>query len=341
MSVELLRHLRRRYAFDATPGAHDLGVYHVPFDELLGGVRVEGRLARGVRAGERIAVIGGGGSGKSSVIAGVLGATAEGIAPVFVPLMGSAPELLTDVTHVIDRILDVVLGAARAAQRLEGDDVVRLRDHATAERTVERVGTASVELALPWMRPTLGREVHELARSGGGLPIEDRIDLVTDVLRRVSGHDLQPVLVFDDTDRWLAGRRRNAVPGFFGPVLRTVNELPASLVVSVNRDYEPRRDVLAHLDTVVEVPDLETSSQLRALLDRRVEANVVDTGFGGATAADVFDGRAVTALFQYYRRRGVYLREVIQLAHRAVGECADQGEAIVTEWFVQGSLPDR
>ncbi len=341
MSLELLRHLRSHYAFDATPGVHDLGVYHVPFDELLGGVRVEGRLARGVRAGERIAVVGGGGSGKSSVIAGVLGGDARGIAPIVVPLLGSAPERLTDPMHVIDRVLDVVLGAARAAERLHADEVEALRLAATGDRTVERVRTAAVELALPWLRPNLGREVRELAETRGGLPIEDRIDLVADVLRRVAGDDLQPVLVFDDTDRWLAGQLRNAVAGFFGPVLRTVNELPASLVVSVNRDYEPRRDVLAHLDTVVEVPDLESSGQLRALLDRRVAANVAGTEYAGAAAADVFDGRAVTALFHYYGRRGVYLREVIQLAHRAIGECVDHGEGIVTKWFVQGSLPDR
>ena len=34
MSLDLLRRLREVHAFDASPLRHDLGIYHVPFDEL-------------------------------------------------------------------------------------------------------------------------------------------------------------------------------------------------------------------------------------------------------------------------------------------------------------------
>ena len=34
MIHDLLVHLAKRYAFDATPAFADLGVYHVPFDSM-------------------------------------------------------------------------------------------------------------------------------------------------------------------------------------------------------------------------------------------------------------------------------------------------------------------
>ncbi len=78
MSRELLVHLADRYSFDASPSFIDLGTYHVPFDDLTGGSRVEARIAAGSRRGERTVLVAESGSGKSSVISHVLGPAVPG-----------------------------------------------------------------------------------------------------------------------------------------------------------------------------------------------------------------------------------------------------------------------
>lgn len=74
-----LEALADAYAFESSPRRADLGVLHVPFDELTGSNRTEARLDASVRRHEPIALIGASGCGKSSVIAHVLGPTAEGV----------------------------------------------------------------------------------------------------------------------------------------------------------------------------------------------------------------------------------------------------------------------
>ena len=81
-----LEALANAYAFESSPGRADLGVLHVPFDELTGSNQTEARLGASVRRHEPIAVIGASGCGKSSVMAHVLGPKAEGVVPVYVPL---------------------------------------------------------------------------------------------------------------------------------------------------------------------------------------------------------------------------------------------------------------
>ena len=85
MSLDLLRRLREVHAFDASPLRHDLGIYHVPFDELAPGQSPEARLAGAARRGERTAVVGRSGveelRAESAATVGQLGDTPEPIHP--------------------------------------------------------------------------------------------------------------------------------------------------------------------------------------------------------------------------------------------------------------------
>lgn len=49
MSIELLMRLQEAHAFDHAPLRHDLGVYHVPFEELVPGQTPETTLIGAVR----------------------------------------------------------------------------------------------------------------------------------------------------------------------------------------------------------------------------------------------------------------------------------------------------
>jgi hypothetical protein len=66
VSRELILALRRDAVLDPTPLPEDLAALHVPFDQMLGDVRVEHALREAAAAAERIAVVGAMGAGKSS-----------------------------------------------------------------------------------------------------------------------------------------------------------------------------------------------------------------------------------------------------------------------------------
>ncbi len=82
MTLARLKLLRDNYAFDATPKFNDVGVYHVPFESMSAGTPVERRFRDGALRGERIALIGDSGCGKTSLVSYVLGPTAESVAPI-------------------------------------------------------------------------------------------------------------------------------------------------------------------------------------------------------------------------------------------------------------------
>lgn len=110
MSYHLLRRLQAAHAFDPSPIRHDLGVYHVPFDELVPGASPEDRLAGATRRGERIAIVGG--SGKSSLIEHVLGPASPGIAPIPVPVFGEPATTVTSVQAVAGLIIQTLVNHA-------------------------------------------------------------------------------------------------------------------------------------------------------------------------------------------------------------------------------------
>lgn len=339
--MSVLEFLRDAYAFAGTPGFHDLGDLHVPFDDLLGVRSVEARLARGVRVGERIAVVGVGGSGKSSVVSHVLGPTAAGVAPITVPLTGLQSDA-ADPVAVLDRLIEVVLDAARSARALPDEAIEAVTAEALSKDGGRRAQwRASIDVGLPWLRGSLAREIERQAGGAGGLRPDQKLQVVAHVTSMIAADDLQPVLVFDDSDRWIGGDTAAAVRGFFVDVLRMVNELRVALVVAVHPHYfvdHPRQQILGVLDTLVEVPALPSSSALEAVLGRRIALHTAGTDFDGTGARDVFDGHALAALFSFYQRPGKVVRHAIKVAHQALVDAADQGESVVTSWFVHAAV---
>ena len=156
MSIELLLELQEAHAFDHAPLRRDLGVYHVPFNKLVPEENPEAILAGVARRGERAAVVGQSGSGKSSLIEHVLGPLTPGIAPIAVPIFAEPDDTVTKVQSVAGLIIQTLtdradLGDEERADVLEG---------ASAKRTVTRRGRRITGLSLGGSWISVGLQVE-------------------------------------------------------------------------------------------------------------------------------------------------------------------------------------
>jgi ABC-type dipeptide/oligopeptide/nickel transport system ATPase component len=99
VSREPLAQMQEVHAFDPAPRRselHDLHDLHVPFDEMTGGHGCEQSLGDALRRRNRVALVGIGGSGKSSVTQSVLGPLVEGLAPLPITVAIEKPEIAQD-----------------------------------------------------------------------------------------------------------------------------------------------------------------------------------------------------------------------------------------------------
>lgn len=119
LSLELLQ---QNYVFEATPVSADLGPLHVRFDELTGVTSTEVRVSAAINRGEPVALIGRSGSGKSSVIAHILGPLAEDLAPMTVPVAAMSSEIVDSPASLVDHLLGTVALAAKKAMLVVDTD---------------------------------------------------------------------------------------------------------------------------------------------------------------------------------------------------------------------------
>ena len=256
MSHSLLSHLADRYTFDGSPSFADLGAYHVPFDDLTNSARVEGRIGAGVARGERIALIAQAGSGKSSIISHVLGPTVGGIAPIVTPVR-PLESGATSPARIADELL--LLLSRYADQVVALDDTTQVAG-STRQLTHSHRYSSGVGLAVGWLRGDLARDVTRQTQTDQPISLREKTELLGQAFDRIRADDLQPIVVFDDTDRWLSDQDTATVSNFLRDIVRWLTELPASVVVATHTHYfdrgVPRSELLEFLDTQVEVPKL-------------------------------------------------------------------------------------
>ena len=136
-----------------------------------------------------------------------------------------------------------------------------------------------MSLALGWFKGDLSKDLVAQVQYDQRISLAEKAATVDAALRRIYGDVLQPVIVFDDTDRWTtAGDDVGVVANFFGEIIRWFTEFPASIVVATHSRYFDlgidRQDLLQFLDTRVEIPALPHPAALHEILGRRVALNV-------------------------------------------------------------------
>jgi hypothetical protein len=343
---ELLRHLHRSAAFHPTPDTNRLAAYYVPFSELAPPSQPERKLRETLAGRGSVSLVGGRGVGKSSMIEAVLGPLEESLAPIPVR-MGHEPEqTIIDADLFVRHVCATIVRYAREADSI-GDAEARdaLRDAGIMARSS---ASRTIKFGAPkWMLTgEVSREVSQTAESiedaRSAAEVWDVIARVVDVIRH---QNLAPVIVFDDTDRWLrvpGVDHTSRVAAFFGQSLRSLVDVGAPLVVAVHNDYlsmEAYPRLTEGLFTnQVTVPSLATRDALRRVIDRRVECETD----GASNGSDVFSEAAVDRLFVHYETvSDGRLRSLIALLSAALGEAAEYGEDVIDEPAIETAIADR
>ena len=317
--------LRDRYVFESTPQRHNLGVLHVRFDDLVGDARTESRLLGAVSRNEPCAVIGASGSGKSSVIAHVLDPQAEGIAPLVVPIAAMPSTAIDTPDHLVHHLVTSISRQAAAAVDVDVDAAI-----ANRTETVTTTRKSGVAAGWGWFKGDLAREVKRQTEIEHTAGLAEKTDVLSTVLETIKTEsDLQPVIVFDDTDRWLTSESKDLVRGFFGESLRWLLELGTGVVAAVHPAYfelAPQAELLQYLDSQITIPHLSGADAIREIIVRRVELYAEDEG---PDLSGVITDDALLAIHDVYDESRS-LRRAIQVCYIAVHEALDAGDAELT-----------
>lgn len=103
-----LAELHAAHAFEPAPRRSSLHELHVEFDDLMGAPTCEAPLLAALSSGQRVALVGSSGSGKTSVTEWVLGPLREGVAPIHVPVSIEDPEIATSPSEFARHLVGLV-----------------------------------------------------------------------------------------------------------------------------------------------------------------------------------------------------------------------------------------
>ena len=273
-----------------------------------------------VAGGERVALIADSGAGKSSVVSYVLGPDAPRVAPILVPVNSLGEDAGTP-----DRVADEILALfGRYARQVTTESVT-----GSSRRVTEaHRRSGSIGLNFRWLKAERAREVGRQTETESLISLREKSEVIDLIFRGIHQDGLQPVIIFDDSDRWLAGTHPETVPGFFRGVVRWLTDFPVSVVVATHTRYlEPSAepsdhrstDLLEFLDTRIEIPRVPSVEMLARILERRIACNIEDTVHSSAVLPDAVTEQAIEALFDYYSQ-GAPLRKALQTAHIALAD---------------------
>lgn len=342
MGVELLVRLQDGHAFDPAPRHADLWRHHVPFDLLTGTHRCEAALEAALRRGERVALVGQSGSGKSSVTAHVLGPLVEGLAPLLVPVALEDRSVAVDPVAFAAHLVRTVARYVRHAHPGDQPSVDRI----VGSRGPRRLSRVSI--APQWLGASVELTAELAAASAeppARRPGQEVIEQARQILDLIAAHGLAPVLVLDDTDAWLSGLAGADAgqirAGFFGRITRLLaEELAYAAVLAVHENYlrTPEYDrASGFVDTTVRLPALPDAAALGRLLEHRAAGHVRRVSLDEVIAAEALD-----ALYAHYRRsRGKDIRRrVLYVAHTALARACDDAAPTIGPAHIEVAISE-
>ena len=345
MSAALLQKLLNAHAFNPSPREQELRNLHVPFDEITGTPRCERVLAESLRRGERVALIGPSGSGKSSVTEHVLGGSyVQDLAPMRIRVGLEPVAVVLDPREFVRHLVRTVAKAVESATGRDRRQVKKLAQQA-AHHDARRSVKVGIGGGVPWLTGNLAVELGGVVDSVGPSG-EDVLEKAQLLLEIIAAAGLRPVLVLDDTDHWLV-RPGLADPGeriaaFFGPIVRVIVErLPAAAVVAVHDSYLAHpsyRDAAAFLETRLTIPALPTPKSVGRVLAHRIER--VPGVTRGQGLPDVITSAGLDRLFENYTAAGRSLRSQLRIAHGALVHACDNSDDAIDVGHVDLAIAD-
>jgi energy-coupling factor transporter ATP-binding protein EcfA2 len=344
---ELILRLIDAHALNPTPIGDQVVEFYFPFDDLLGGNATEDTLRQAMTRGMRVSLVGPSGCGKSSLCEWVLGAAGGEFAALRVPVSVEEDDTVGSPQAFAQHVIRTVSKQAVDGALIDDRDRRQLL-RASSDRMVRpgQETTRKAGLGFPaWLikgelATDIKTYVESIDQKRSAASIVDALEYLVSLIKH---HGLSPVFVIDDSDAWLnvAGVRDRSklVNDFFGPVLRMMAELDSGLVVAVHNDYlgmAGYKQAEGFLELTVTIPELPSAAAVAGLIERRITA--CD---GSATWEQVFDGRAIDALFGYYTGAGARsIRKVIQAAQSSLYVAAEASAEIVSEAAVDSAISE-
>jgi hypothetical protein len=326
--ADLLTELQQIRAFDPTVRFEELGYLHVPFDDLHGTTSVEHRITEAVRRGDRVALIGTTGNGKSSTASFVVSPMNESIIAFRIGVTVEDPDLLTNPGRFAQY---VVRHIARDAMEVSEPQRIQMQLDVAETHSVRnersRRASGKINAKIFELSGELGMVLGSIDQPTSSHEFIEALDHALDLVRSTGA---VPVLVIDDSDTWLEvedAKLSETRRAFFGPIMRMLAERNCGLLVAVDEhyldsaDYKPARD--GSLPIEVHVPRLRDAHDLERLFARRIEQ------IEGAIVGDVFTDSVINEIFFEYVSSNLSLRQLMRLVHSSLYHVSTLGESRV------------
>jgi len=320
-------------AFNPSPRHQELYATHVPFDTMTGTHGCEQSLAAALRRRERVTLVGTSGAGKSSVIAATLHPLVEDLVPLAIPVAVERPAVAGDPVAFVRHLVQVV---SRLVQLTEPDHGKRARRIESETHPKYKRGKAfSVAPGLVGISVRLVYEL-EAAVQEPSTTSDQIMDQGRQILDLFRSRGLTPVLVLDDTDRWLTATwlpdSRSTRDAFFTTIPRLLSEeLDAAAVIAVHPTYlddDAYRAARGFLSRTITVPPVPSAGAVAAILRRRIALAMDARGLDAVEVNDVLADAALVTVHDFYSSRPSDVRRNLLLVlHAALTLAVDDPDA--------------
>jgi hypothetical protein len=283
----------------------------------------------------------------------VLGALSETVpehlVPARIPVELAGPDAITTVPGFGRHIARHILNWAAPEAITPGEQAELERQIAEIERKAGRRRRAGFSLGTGRLLPVDTGLSGDLTGAATDFERELGVGDVLVALKRLLGmfraRQLEPFLIFDDTDAWLQlpgqeAEARTLATGFFRTNVRMMTrELDCGFVLAVHRSYLelPAYQQLADSLEVIDLPAFpDPVEAITAILQRRLEVEELRILVGEA-----FEPSALEALAEIYKDVPD-VRRIMAVAALAVRKAHDDREAtLVTRQAIHAARAQR